>query len=576
MDKIAALLTFLLLPPGCSSMRQPVHLATIEYFSSQEIVLGGETRIYGDGFITGEVDVVFDGRWKAGGEHPVSSTVVIQGTAVGENEISFVMDRSALGDLCAPHLLFQGSVSVRMKTGESETTSFIDGTRERMTFDILDLEPSGKLACLDAEHDVDRFMGDIGLQVDERQEAGLVVTGVVPGRKAAAAGFSPGDLIYVAGGMKAYARRDLLPGPDSGSLEVVVFRPKQGKLVSLTLPIRQAAATVNTRRNILVAAAFMVVVLLLQSRWVGSALSRTLRLRIGRRKVKGEAAAEKEAASPPAAAAGEKLVDKLTAMLFSLVIVFPFVTLVSLGLFTYGRNIHAAHACGAAFVLAFTAFIGETRDRTGAVASLLRRTVTALLVTLPVVLVAVLRWLQSSSAMLAAAGEGQSFYPWTWNGLQEPFSLLLLFCGLAAAAVPERRRTPWRRHVLMHLYAIFTVALLVYSMMGGFEAPRFVASYPPQKAMAVTVLIFMSKVLLVYFALQAVSVARESAYSPSMLNATIIGVLSLVAFIASILFAPVVAGQVRHLPLLTTAAAFAALALAGLLAGRRTDRLPAG
>jgi hypothetical protein len=46
--------------------------------------------------------------------------------------------------------------------------------------------------------------------------------------------------------------------------------------------------------------------------------------------------------------------------------------------------------------------------------------------------------------------------------------------------------------------------------------------------------------------------------------------------IASILFAPVVAGQVRHLPLLTTAAAFAALALAGLLAGRRTDRLPAG
>jgi len=570
MHKLAALFAFLLLLPGCSSMRQPVHLATIDCFSTQEIVFGSETRIYGDGFITGEVDVVFDGRWKAGGEHPVSSTVVVQGTAVGENEISFVMDRSALGDLCAPHLLFQGSVSVRMKTGESETTSFIDGTRDRMTFDILDLEPSGKRECLDAGHDVDRFMNEIGLQVEERQEAGLVVTGVVPGRKAAAAGFANGDLIYVAGGMKAYARQDLLPGPDCESLPVVVFRPQQRKLVSLALPIRQAAAAVDTRRNILVAAGFMLVVLLLQSRWVGSALSRTLRLRIGRRK------ARVEVSSPPAAEAGEKLIDKLTAMLFSLVIVFPFVTLVSLGLFTCGQNIHAAHACGAAFVMAFTAFIGETRDRTGAISSMLRRMVTALLMTLPVVLVAVLRWLQSSSAMLAAAGEGQSFYPWTWNGLREPFSLLLLFCGLAAAAVPERRRTPWRRHVLMHLYAIFTIALLAYSMMGGFEAPQFVASYPPQKAMAVTVLIFMSKVLLVYFALQAVSVARESAFGPSMLNATIIGVLALVAFIASILFAPVVAGQVRHLPLLTTAAAFAALALAGLLAGRRTDRLPAG
>jgi hypothetical protein len=315
------------------------------------------------------------------------------------------------------------------------------------------------------------------------------------------------------------------------------------------------------------------VVLLLQSRWasalVGKARSAGLALRWRRKK---SADAQQP---PPAPPSGEKLVDRVTALLFSLVIIFPFVTMVALAMVRYGERVGSSWACGAVFVLAFTASFGESRAAGGLVSSVLRRFVTGFFLTLPVVLILALRWLKTCSATLQAAGGDQMFHPWAWNGLLEPFSLILLLGALLSAAVPERRRTPWRRHLVMHLYSILVISLAVLAMMGGFEAPRFVQAYPADKAMAVSVFIFMFKVLAVYFSLQAACCRENSGgYSPSLLNASLLSVVALLAFIASLMFAPVVARKIDHLPAVTSATAFALLLLAALVSGGRRETLP--
>lgn len=577
---------FVTLLPGCPCMHQPVHLATIDYFSNHEIVLGDEVKIYGEGFISGDVEIVFDGRWKVRGEHPRSGIKVFEGTAASENEIFFVMQRDAFEDLCASHVLFEGRVVVRMETSSLNNTGYIDAVRERMKFDVLDLEPNGKRVCPADEERVRDFLAELGLWVEEREEPGVRVAKVAPQGKASSAGLKEDDIIFVSGGMKVYTGEDILPAPDAQRLSMVVFRSGEEKLLNVDVSIKAREAGVDTKRNILIAAAFALIVLLLQSRWVNSIMSKTLSLRLAlRRKTDkggGEVKEEGEGnAAPEPAAAGEagseKLLDRLTALLFSLIIVFPFVAVVSMALFRYGHVMHSTHACGVVFVIAFTAFFGETRKPGGFLSSTVRRMITGFLMTLPLILVFALRWLKTSSPMVMAAGEGQVFYPWTWNGFQEPFSLILLFCGFLSAAVPERRRTPWRRHIIMHIYSITMLALMVHAMMGGFEVPLFVQTYPEQKAAAISILIFMSKILVIYFALQAVPARGEQGYSPSVINASLIAVISLLAFIASLLFAPAVAGKIHNLQYYTTVAAFFILFLMALISnGRQKVIGPAG
>ncbi|MFH1438842.1 MAG: hypothetical protein ABIJ56_24245 [Pseudomonadota bacterium] len=560
-------------------MQESVHLGTINYFSSHEIVLGEETRIYGEGFVTGDVEIVFDGKWKIRAEHPVSGKVVVKGTAAGENEISFVLERDRLEDKCASHLFFQGRVIVRMQTFLTGKTGYIDAVRDRVKFDILDVEPSGKSSCRISEEKVDAFLDDLGLEVEEREEAGIEVVSVQPGKKASRAGLEPGDVIFVAGGMKAYVREDLLPPDDTQELDLAVFRPGNESLIKMAVPVMQAPEETDWRKNALIAFVFLLVVLLLQSRWVSSLLAKTVSLRLRPRKGKEKPDDRPPADGPqdepprdaadPARPGEEKLMDRLTAVLFSLVVVFPFVTLVALGLFLYGGEIHAAHACGAVFVLAFTAFVGESRARRSVLYSMMKRWVQGSLLVLPVVLVYVLRWLKTSSPVLASAAGDQMFHPWTWHGLEEPFALILLLAGLVAAVVPERRRTTWRRHIVMHLYSILVISLLVHCMMGGFEAPAFVAAYAWKKAMAVSVLIFISKVLLLYFAIQAISSRQGGGASPSILNASMLAVGSILAFTASLVLAPIVSDRISNLHYYTTATAFIILLIAAFFSGSR-------
>jgi hypothetical protein len=569
-----SLLSLLVL--GCSAVSQPVHLATIDYFSSNEVVIGDEVKIYGDGFIHGDVDVVFDGQWKAGGQRLRKAAVVFKGSAAGENEIFFVMDRDAFGHLCASHIYFEGSVSVKMKTAGMSHTSTIDGKRDRVQFDILDLEPSGQRVCHETEERVAQFLEDVGLGVQEREEPGLAVTEVKENLKAHRAGLKAGDVLLVAGGVRVYTAEDLLPSPEDRSLCLVFSRAGKKNLMEATVPLRRFETSVNTKKNLLVALILIAVILFLQSPWMSRLVAVTLSLRPRFRRgrvpnLEPGAPAEEKEGEPQAAGgtgpAGEKLFDRLTALLFSLIVVFPFVTLLSFVLAKYGKAVHSAHACGVVFVLAFTAFIGESRNPTGMAAAFMRRMVTGFLVSLPLVLIFVLRWLKASSPMLEAAEGGQEFYPWSWNGMQEPFSFILLCCGLLTASVSERRRTPWRRHVVMHLYAITVIALIVHSMMGGFSPPRFLDAYSPEKAMAISVLIFMTKVLVIYFTLQALSCRAEGGQSPSVLNATLMALVAVTAFVASLLFAPGVIERVHNLHYYTTAAAFIVLVLFALLAG---------
>ena len=566
---------------GCSIMQESVHLGTINYFSSHEIVLGEETRIYGEGFVTGDVEIVFDGKWKIRAEHPVSKKVVAKGTAAGENEISFVLERDRLDDMCASHIFFQGRVIVRMQALGTGKTGYIDAVRERVRFDILDVEPSGKSSCHISEEKVDAFLGDLGLEVEEREELGIAVVSAAPGKKAAGAGIEPGDIIFVAGGMKAYVREDILPPDDTQELDLVVFRSGNESLIKVAVPVKQVPKKTDWRKNVLVASVFLLVVLLLQSRWVSSLLAKTVSLRLRPRRKKKQPEAQSSEDKQPdelpwdaaeAAHPGEeKLMDRLTAVLFSLVIVFPFVTVVALGLFLHGGETHAAHACGAVFVLAFTAFVGKSRMRRSVFYSMMKRCVYGSLLVLPLVLVYVLRWLKTSSPALASAAGDQVFYPWTWNGFQEPFALILLLGGLVAAVVPERRRTTWRRYSVMHLYSILVISLFVHSMMGGFEAPAFVAAYAWKKAMAISVLIFISKVLILYFAIQAISSRQGRAYSPSVLNASMLAVGSILAFTASLVLAPILSDKIQCLHYYTTATAFIILLIAAFFSGGRAE-----
>ena len=566
---------------GCGVMQESVHLGTINYFSSHEIVLGEETRIYGEGFVTGDVEIVLDGKWKIRAEHPVPAKVVVKGTATGENEISFVLERDRLEDMCASHLFFQGRVIVRMQTFQTGKTGYIDAVRDRVKFDILDVEPSGKSSCHISEEKVDAFLDDLGLEVEEREEAGVLVVSAAPDKKASRAGIEPGDIIFVAGGMKAYVREDILPPDDTQELDLVVFRSGNESLIKVAVPVRQSPKTTDWRKNALIASVFLLVVLLLQSRWVSSLLVKTVSLSLRPRKKKKQPKAlssgdkqsdELRRDTAEAAHPGEeKLMDRLTSVLFSLVIVFPFVTVVALGLFKYGGEIHAAHACGAVFVLAFTAFVGKSRMRRSVFYSMMKRCVQGSLLVLPVVLVYVLRWLKTSSPSLASAAGDQMFYPWTWHGLQEPFALILLLGGLVAAVVPERRSTTWRRHIVMHLYSILVISLFVHSMMGGFEAPAFIAAYAWKKAMAISVLVFISKVLIFYFAIQAISSRHDSGYSPSVLNASMLAIGSILAFTASLVLAPVVSDKIQHLNYYTTATAFIILLIAAFFPGGRTE-----
>jgi NADH-quinone oxidoreductase subunit H len=166
--------------------------------------------------------------------------IVTTGAVVGPErvEVSFGEANEALfcgaGDR-ATHTTFEGDVEVAFAAAV-QGASPIAGVLSGVTFDV---RPSASPSDIESEHEGDRVLGWIGLQVAPaaRSGSGLAVHAVEPGSRAEAAGIAAGDAVVLFDGVRVASAADLLPAPGEREATVVVRRPGSTSEVVRTIAV---------------------------------------------------------------------------------------------------------------------------------------------------------------------------------------------------------------------------------------------------------------------------------------------------------------------------------------------------
>lgn len=192
-----------------------------------EAQFGDAVQVVGDGFALGNpATVTLRGAVYRAGLPPSSLDISFRARTDSQRELSLELPRAAQAAFCgergqAAHATFRGDVQVAIAArapGAPPVTGALHGA-------VLELYPAIKdhTAQVELSAEGRRALGFFGIDVGESPGAGLGVTHVAPGSRAASADLRLGDRIVRAGGLSVFSPSDLVPEP-TRTLELAVMR----------------------------------------------------------------------------------------------------------------------------------------------------------------------------------------------------------------------------------------------------------------------------------------------------------------------------------------------------------------
>lgn len=555
---------------ACVTAGGSIRLASIHQLESREILAGEEFKVFGDGFVPGEVEIVLEGMWLAPGRLARRSSLAFAGNAITEKEISTVLPLETFRQLGAPHALFQGNVRARFRASDRVKPDYIEAVRSRMVLDVLSNEPDGGRDLSALEKRADRFLGLMGMEGQSDPDGGFLLTRVDDSGPAGRAGLEVGDLVVVSRGMRVYSVLDLLPPPMMTGFMMVVAR-KDGsgeerlRKVSVSIPRQAAAASTNPVWVVAGAAAGSIV--LLQGEMLALLLLPVRRLReliaaLARKLSRRKSVVQVHEDSSTGKVPGSRWMQNMLA----LPVVIATASACAAVMISVAGSIHVVVVYGALVLLAwltgFRASRGAHRPMQG-----VRRLVACLLVPAPIAVTFIWRGLFTLRPSLMAASSGQGLEPWTWHGIHDPFALILVLMGLQAAVLGERRNIPLARHLAHQAYAVATCAVVAYVMLGGLSHATGLAEPGTPQAVGLGLLLYVSKVLALYLVVHAYSRDRQGRRIPDLSIVFTRPVILVGAMVGSVMLGPSMASSLPSLPYVT-AAAGAAVVLVLAASGR--------
>jgi hypothetical protein len=192
-----------------------------------EVQFGDALQIVGDGFGLGSpATVTFRGEVFRAGRPSEPVELSLRASTESQRELTLDLPRSAERAFCgepdgASHATFRGEVEVAIAAraaGAPPATGRLQGV-------ALELYPAVKTQG--AEHRLTSLgravLAFLGVEVSVAEEGGLEVLHVVPGGRAAAADWRPGDRLVRAAGLSVLSPSDLVP-PAGRELGVALVR----------------------------------------------------------------------------------------------------------------------------------------------------------------------------------------------------------------------------------------------------------------------------------------------------------------------------------------------------------------
>jgi len=546
-----------------------IRLASIHQIETSEILAGEEFKIYGDGFVPGDVEIVLDGLWLTPGRSARRLSLAFSGNAIMEKEISTVLPREAFARLGAPHALFEGSVKARFRASERVGPDYIEAVRSRITLDVLGNEPDGGRDLISLEKRTERFLESMGIEGRADPDGGFLLVRVDPAGPAGRSGLQEGDLVLLARGMKVLSEIDLLPPPLRSRMTLLVERKTQGgdALRRIEVRIPRQMEISGTDQLWVASGAVAATLVLLQGDMLALVLLPFRRLRdlvaalLRRIRPRGGIVSSEEdlaGSSVP----GTRWIQNMLA----LPVVIATASACTALVFTSADRIHVVAIYLAIASLAWISGFRASRAPSHKLLARARRLVACLVIPAPVAFTFIWRGLYTLSPSLGAAAAGQGLEPWAWHGTHDPFALVIALLCLKAAVLGERRDIPLAQHLAHQAYSVATCAVVAYVMMGGLSP--VLGDQISQQTVALRLLLYEVKVLVLYLLVQAYARDR-AADPPSDASIMLIRPAALVgAMVGSVMLGPAMQSMLPALPQ-ATAAAGAALALVLASSGRQ-------
>jgi hypothetical protein len=211
---------------GCEP-EPPAELLEVSRVAATEVQFGDALQVSGDGFALGKpVLVRFRGRVYRPGLPPREVDIALDARSESQHELNVPLPRAIEAefrgtDAAATHATFRGDLQVAIAASEAGAPP-VTGTLHGAA---LELYPS-----LEARDVVEQrtalgrsALQFFGLEVSAAAGAGLAVSEVIPGGRAAQAGLQAGDRIVHAAGLNVLEPSDMVP-PHARSLEIGVYR----------------------------------------------------------------------------------------------------------------------------------------------------------------------------------------------------------------------------------------------------------------------------------------------------------------------------------------------------------------
>ena len=546
-------------PVSCVTSGGSIQLATIHQLETTEILAGEEFKIFGDGFVPGEVEIVLDGSWLSPGREPRSACLVFSGNAITEKEISTVLPLETFHALAAPHALFEGEVRARFAASDRVKPDYIEAIRGRVVLDVLSNEPDGGRDLSRLESETERFLELMGMAGQSNPEGGFLVTGIDGDGPADGAGLETGDLVVVARGMRVYSELDLLPPPLTTRIDLVVARRDADgveRLRKVTAPIPRKAAAHRTNPLWFVAAAVAGSLVLLQGEVLALLLVPLRRLRellsaivrrLGRSRQRVVSVDEDHEASRVPR-------SRWIQNMLSLPVVLAAASGCAALLLTLSDAIHVAVVYSVLVGLTWLTGFRASRSTDAGLVGRFRRLLVCLMVPVPVAFMFIWRGLFTLRPSLAAAASGQGLEPWTWHGLHDPFALVLVMVGLQAAVLFERRDISLPRHLAHQVYSVVTCAVIAFVMLGGLSPAPGMGDPGSAQAVSLGLLMYVAKVLALHLVVQAYARDRMGRRTSDLVILLARPALLTAAMVGSVMLGPSMETTLPVLPYITAAA----------------------
>ncbi len=564
---------------ACMATGGSIRLASIHQLETSEIIAGEEFKIFGDGFVPGQVEIVLDGDWVVAGSRPRRSSISFFGNAVTEREISTVLPLDAHDKLGAPHALFEGTVHARFAASNRVRMGYIEAVRSRIVLDVLSNEPNGGREASALGKRTESFLEHVGVKGESDPDGGFLLTDVRAEGPAFTAGLASGDLVLVSRGMRVYSELDLLPAPTAREIAWVVGRTDASgsrHLRTFTLSIPAQALERGTDPAWIVSGASALSIVLFSGELFVILLAPVAGLRrlvsrlVSRLRSRSGHIVSLTEEPPTPAVPPSRWAQNLVTL--------PLVLAVASGcaavMLSWADSLHLVPVYALLVMLAWLTGYRASRTQSPSTMSSMRRLLVCLLAPAPVAFIFIWRSLFTLSPTLGALARGQGLEPWTWHGLSDPFAFLILVLAVLSSGLPERRDVGLARHAAHQIYTLVSCSVVAHVMLGGLAALPMGGVQGSARATGLGLLLWMSKALALYLLVQAqvrdradssVSDAWILLFWPAILTGALVG---------SVMLGPTMESALPSLPRFTAAAA-AVLVLGLASTGQASTRTSA-